>query len=149
MSISDFGGMILNCSIVFGILFLAQYFIHFCVGSKRTIENGGIKGIFPNIIKYLMQKYPNAKVTTDTLVYMTIESEDVANDVTTKFSLKLNPESTTLYITGKIIPGNTKWAWIAPKEFNWNIRKFDKQINQIAEKKLFENINNDMVFNPE
>lgn len=150
MSLSDFGTMIVNCSIAFAIIFFILYFFHFCAGSKKTVENGGIKGIYPNVIKYLMQRYPNAQVTACNLVYMVIESVDMTNDVTMKFSLKLNPESRTLYITGKIIPGNTKWAWIPPKEYNWKLQKLsDTQLDQMRENKILEKINNDMVFDPE
>ena len=94
-----------------------------------------------------MQTYSHARVTLDTPVYMTVKSTDRFDDVTMKFSLMLNPVSRKMKVTGKIIPGNVKWAWIPPKEYIWQIDP-DKG-SCYSENMVIKTIKQDMIFHPE
>lgn len=124
----------------------------FCVisianNAKNTIQEGGIKALYPNIIKYIMTSYPNTQVTIDTPVYMRIESDDVDNDVVMQFSLRLNPDSKNMTVSGKIIPGTQKWAWIPSKDFEWKVECKYGYVH--AESLVIEQIKEEMIFNPE
>lgn len=115
--------------------------------TKDTMKKGGLKGLYPNIIKYIMQNYPNAVVVTDTPVLMKIESEDLRNDVKRQFTLRLNPDSKDVKVTGRLISGNEKWAWIPPTEMVWNIET--KYGPTYSESQVIKKMETDMVFKAE
>lgn len=143
---ADLSTAILVCVGIMAAAFIIGYIYATAYDTKNTIDKGGIKGIYPNIIKFIMQNYPNARVTTDTKILMRIESIDTDLDVTMKFSLWLNTSNNNLKVTGTIIPGNTKWAWMPSEEFQWIVES--KYGSSYSEMKVIERIKNEMVFEP-
>ena len=139
--------MFIAMFLLFGGIFFAIILFLFGYEIKQTLKNGGIKFYHPNIIKFLMRTYPNTMVTLDSSLYMTIKSDDITNDVTMSFSLKLHPVTRKMWVTGKIIPGNDKWAWIPPKEYIWQIDP-DKG-SCYSENMVIKTIKQDMIFHPE
>ena len=144
---ADYGEAFLNVSLLVGGIILAAFIYSYVTSTKEALDKGGIKGIFPNVIKFIVQYYPNARVHTDTALYITIESNDFQKGVTRKFSLRLNPDVCKLTINGTLIPDNTKWAWIPKSEFQW-VAGLSSCADVLTENAVISQIKSEMVFNP-
>lgn len=134
--------------LIFGGISLAAFLYSYAIGTKETTDKGGIKGIYPSVIKFIVQYYPNTRVLIDTTLYIAMESTDSINGVTRKFSLRLNPDTCRLTVNGTIIPDNSRWAWIPKTNHSWLIG-LQSWKPAHYESTIIEEIKKDMVFNPE
>ena len=141
---SDLLSAILVCVGLIVVTAIIGYLYSCALDAKDTLKEGGIKGIYPNVVKFIMLNYPNTRVVSNSSLFMRIVSIDKEKDVTMFFSLWLNVANKNLKIKGSINPGN-KWAWIPPKKFQWCS---EAKYGTLEECEIIEKIKNDMIFNP-
>ena len=115
------GGIFSTMLLIFGGIFLALYLFPTGSNIKETYKKGGIKGYYPDIIKFLMKHYPITTVTSDNPLYMIIESTDINTQVIMRFYLRLNPVSKDLRLTGKIFPNYEVQDRIPQDDFDWEL----------------------------
>jgi len=144
----SWGEMFFTMFLLFGGIFLLALLYSYGISTKEAKDKGGIKGIYPSVIKFIVQTYPNTRIVTDTLLYISMESNDTIIGVTRKFSLRLNPDTCRLTVNGTIVPDNSKWAWIPKSNHSWLIGLPSWEPAHY-ESTIIEEIKKDMAFNPE
>lgn len=144
----SWGEMFFTMFLLFGGICLAALLYSYVISTKEAKDKGGIKGIYPSVIKFIAQYYPNTRMVIDTTLYITMESTDSIKGVTRKFSLRLNPDTCRLTVNGTIIPDNSIWAWIPKTNHNWLIGLPSWEPAHY-ESTIIEEIKKDMEFNPE
>ena len=147
-NVGSWGEMLFAMFLLFGGISLIAILYSYGISTKEAKDKGGIKGIYPSVIKFIAQSYPNTRIVIDTTLYITMESNDTIKGVTRKFSLRLNPDTCRLTVSGTIIPDNSKWAWIPKTNHSWLIG-LPSWEPEHYESTIIDEIKKDMVFNPE
>ena len=138
-------GSLVAIFIMFVVIMVIVFIVQTAGDAKEAHKKGGIKGYYSDLIKFIMQNYPNTEVIKDNVFYMEILSDDMKNDVKMKFTLRLFVPAKNLKVTGEILPGTKKWAWIPNKSFQWE----ESEGSDFQQKQLIKKIKEAMIFNPE
>ncbi|MDD7405062.1 MAG: hypothetical protein PUG32_04160, partial [Bacteroidales bacterium] len=75
-NVGSWGEMLFAMFLLFGGISLIAILYSYGISTKEAKDKGGIKGIYPSVIKFIAQSYPNTRIVIDTTLYITMESND-------------------------------------------------------------------------